>query len=551
MKIFGAVILFSNLIFSQIPIWQVYTPENSGLPDRILRGLAVDQDDIKWIFSDTSIIKFDWVNWELFNSDNSIIPENSGFMTISKSGDGNVYAGGFQWNYDTIPSIIGMIRLSSTEPWIIYNAQNSQLAYNGVAGLQPSQDGGLLINSWPAPILSSPGTIQKFKDGEWFTYTPQTEAYMDEMEEDIYLSIWHPRGGPFGGVRKIQNNTLFLFTHSNTGFGSGGAGSIESDKNGVVWMSWWSPYPDSSGLMKFDGTNWIKYIMGNSNLPSNQISHLIIDSLGRLWMSGNGLIKFDGFSFTHYTPSNSGLYSTNIIDIQVDSYNNLWIVHPDAISLFNENGITTPVELISFNVEAVNNNVHLNWITVTETNNSGFEIQKYKGESSKDKVKNEDWEVTGFIEGNGTTTEKQFYSFVDENVKPGKYSYRLKQIDYDGSHEYSKVIEVEIGIPKEFSLSQNYPNPFNPTTKIKFSIPTPLLNKERGRGEVVTLKVYDVLGNEVATLVNEVKSPGEYEVEFDGSKLSSGIYFYQIKSADPESSSGQAFIQTKKMILLR
>ena len=118
----------------------------------------------------------------------------------------------------------------------------------------------------------------------------------------------------------------------------------------------------------------------------------------------------------------------------------------------------------------------------------------------------------------------------------GKYYYRLKQIDYDGSYEYSNEISIDVELtPTEFALNQNYPNPFNPVTTIRFSIPTspqtPLLSKERGRGEVVTLKVYDMLGREVATLINEEKQPGTYEVQFsagssgDASGLTSGIYF--------------------------
>jgi hypothetical protein len=95
-------------------------------------------------------------------------------------------------------------------------------------------------------------------------------------------------------------------------------------------------------------------------------------------------------------------------------------------------------------------------------------------------------------------------------------------------------INNEEKIPISFKLFQNYPNPFNPTTSIKYSVPSL---------QFTIIKVYDVLGNEIATLVNEEKSPGEYEVKFDASNLSSGVYFYQIKSG--------SFIQTNKMVLMR
>ena len=138
-----------------------------------------------------------------------------------------------------------------------------------------------------------------------------------------------------------------------------------------------------------------------------------------------------------------------------------------------------------------------------------------------------DWESIGFINGNGTTTEKSFYSFTDQSPVAGKSYYRLKQIDFDGSFEYSNIVEVELTLPIEFSLEQNYPNPFNPYTKIKYTIPNVTLSGVEGSR--VALKVYDVLGNEIATLVNEEKPAGNYEVNFDASKFSSGVYFYKLQ----------------------
>ncbi|MEW6509232.1 MAG: T9SS type A sorting domain-containing protein [Bacteroidota bacterium] len=123
---------------------------------------------------------------------------------------------------------------------------------------------------------------------------------------------------------------------------------------------------------------------------------------------------------------------------------------------------------------------------------------------------------------------------MDKNVTSGNYSYRLKQIDTDGSYEYSKEIEVYITTPNEFSLEQNYPNPFNPTTKIKYTIPN---------SEKVLIKVYDVLGREAKTLLNEYKDGGTYEIEFDASNLTSGLYFYKIISGNKT--------ETRKMMLVR
>jgi len=192
-----------------------------------------------------------------------------------------------------------------------------------------------------------------------------------------------------------------------------------------------------------------------------------------------------------------------------------------------------PVELQSFTAEVINNDVKLIWSTATETNNSGFEILR---STQND---NYIWQNIGFVPGFGTTTEIHNYSYVDKSLQPGNYQYRLKQIDFEGTFEYSNIFEISIDAPEEFSLEQNYPNPFNPVTKIKYEIP----GQARNDNAAVTLKVYDVLGDEVATLVNEEKPLGTYEVDFDATGLPSGIYFYQLKAG--------SFVETKKMVLLR
>ena len=206
-----------------------------------------------------------------------------------------------------------------------------------------------------------------------------------------------------------------------------------------------------------------------------------------------------------------------------------------------------PVELTSFVANVIDGNVVLNWITATELNNSGFEIQK--GSHTSTSLNVTDWESIGFVNGNSTTTEKSFYSFADHSPVAGKSFYRLKQIDFDGSFEYSNIVEVDFSLPIEFLLEQNYPNPFNPSTTIRYSILS--VFSTTGRNLNVVLKVYDVLGNEIAELVNEEKPEGNYEINFDASKLSSGVYFYKLQASDPETISGQGFVESKKMILIR
>ncbi len=181
--------------------------------------------------------------------------------------------------------------------------------------------------------------------------------------------------------------------------------------------------------------------------------------------------------------------------------------YPDLIDNTNS---TLPVELTSFTASANGNNVRLNWQTATEVNNYGFEIQKSESGEQKTEAA---WESIGFVNGNGNSNSVKNYSYFDETIETGKYSYRLKQIDNDGKYKYSKKIEVEVTLPDKYALYQNYPNPFNPNTTIKYTIPSSLILSDEGAKNLdVKLVVYDILGNEVVNLVNEIKQPGEYEV---------------------------------------
>ncbi len=192
-----------------------------------------------------------------------------------------------------------------------------------------------------------------------------------------------------------------------------------------------------------------------------------------------------------------------------------------------------PVELTSFYVVNDGNGVKLLWETVTETNNYGFEIERRKENSNFQKI--------AFVPGNGTTLEKHFYNFVDKSTNGGKYSYRLKQLDIDGKFKYSDIVEINLGLPKDFVLEQNHPNPFNPITNIKFSLNT---------SADVKLGVYNQLGQQVAVVLNEHKEAGTYSINFDASALTSGIYYYKIIALQPMS--GEVLFQkSKKMVLLK
>jgi hypothetical protein len=187
-----------------------------------------------------------------------------------------------------------------------------------------------------------------------------------------------------------------------------------------------------------------------------------------------------------------------------------------------------PVELSSFTATVNESDVTLDWATSTETNNQGFEILRSAQNDNKG------WQKIGYVAGYGTTTEPKAYSFVDTKLETGSYIYRLKQIDQDGTYKYSEEVNVDVEVPIEYALEQNYPNPFNPSTTIKYSIP------EDG---FVKLAVYNMLGEQVATLVNAQQKSGKYEINFNASNLASGIYLYRLEA--------QNYVSIKKMILVK
>jgi hypothetical protein len=186
-----------------------------------------------------------------------------------------------------------------------------------------------------------------------------------------------------------------------------------------------------------------------------------------------------------------------------------------------------PVEMTSFTANVTNErNVILNWSTATETNNHMFEIER--------RAETGEYFTIGFVNGAGTTTEPQNYTYTDQTVETGKYFYRLKQLDFDGRYEYSDEVEVDVNGPLTFNLEQNYPNPFNPSTSINYSVP------EAGN---IRLSVYNTVGEAVAVLVDGFSQSGIFEVSFDASNLPSGVYLYKLQSANS--------VQTKKMMLLK
>ncbi len=310
---------------------------------------------------------------------------------------------------------------------------------------------------------------------------------------------------PGSSINSLINDVRII--QSGLGFGVGSEGKvIKTTDFGRTWSVYASPFTTSNmtsveiedentvhcfgtfgaALYTTDGgTTWSSYVLG----------------------SGNNIL---GSSF--YKDPVSG--------------NTFLLVHGDIGTIMRTGNLVVPVELISFSASAAGNSIILSWKTGTELNNSGFEIQRRAGMAP--------WVTVVFIKSAGTTPAGAQYSFTDSGLPQGKYYYRLKQIDFNGAFEYSQVIETEIGSPADFHLYQNYPNPFNPETIINFSI---------GSDDHTVLKVYDLSGAEVKTLLNEYIKKGVHSLKFDATGLASGTYIYSLISGGLHS--------VRKMILLK
>ncbi len=248
---------------------------------------------------------------------------------------------------------------------------------------------------------------------------------------------------------------------------------------------------------------------------------------------GVDILSGSTLSSGDYTLEVYAVIYTNGVDAASTIYDSRGGLNYQATFTVNQ---SLPVELTSFSANISNKYVELKWKTATEVNNYGFYVER-KSSFAKGK-----WNELGFVKGHGNSNSPEEYKFVDKTAASGKYFYRLKQVDVNGSYEYSNIIEANLGLPSKFSLSQNYPNPFNPATTIKYTVPV-AVKTLHATSQLVQLKIYDVLGKEVVTLVNKQQSPGNYSVTFNASNLPSGIYFYKLTAGN--------FSQIRKMILLK
>jgi hypothetical protein len=544
---------------------------NSMITFPLFDYIYSEDDGTKWLGTYYGLLKVKQSSGTLFHTSNAKL----GVSKVEKVFIDSHYRKWF-YNWDLLPiegnyPPPGYLSLFHNNIWEKFDNQNSPIMEGGVNALAEGADSNMYLSLFLHPDNTR---LYKFSAGIWTEVSNPGSSinYMwyDVETGDLYVnynnasySLYRLRNNawyqvnitmPWGyvvndmkrrgiyiwlatnqGLIRYDGNNHVVYNIQNSGLPHNVVTSLDFDGTGNIWLG------TDKGLAKFDGsTNWVIYNSLNSPMSSENVSSIVVDSSNHVYIgnstsfNGNsaGLLKFDGTNWIIFNNSNSGkpdnplwMPPEDITDLALDATGKLWMTSPGGIGVYDKHGVPVPVELVSFNASAEGNNINLNWSTASEINNRGFEVQRYNGV---------EWMLLTFIEGKGTTAEYQNYLYTERNVGTGKYRYRLKQVDFDGSYSFSAEVEVEITIPGEFYLHQNYPNPFNPSTKIKFGI---------GSRQHILLKVYDVLGREAAVLTNEFKEAGEYEIDFNASYLSSGVYYYSIQAGD--------FFQTKKLILVK
>jgi hypothetical protein len=482
-------------------------------------------------------------------------------------------------NFDGIPKLYVISNLAQPTVIILDAMTGDSLGTLNTEGVE----GGLLflsdISSRADPwIYSSPGvyacnltndaTTTHFKIYVWETDTSSAQILVEDSISTFrigdHLNLWKDWQNSHY-VTVSSNNNKIVDYHSDTGIPPLTRKEItlsdtNTGSNASVDYNWVYPFIYGGGyivnsdgfLPKFYDTLGVFQSVSDSSVASASSNSIKYHANGTICCdlpfyvsyqydeNNAALVLSTGppwESLWGETPSlgnNLNLENYGDVEYAWIEWNKLYIFvlsGNNGIGAYYAPGLALPVELSSFTATIIKGEVILKWQTATETNNFGFEVEKSSN--------NLNFENIGFIPGFGTTTEPKSYSFIDPNVVNGNYYYRLKQIDYDGTFEYSEIVQVNYGGLITFSLDQNYPNPFNPSTKIKYEIP----GQARYDNTLVTLKVYDILGNEITTLVNEEKPAGEYDVEFNGTNLPSGLYFYQLKAGE--------YSETKKMLLLK
>ncbi|GAB1349014.1 hypothetical protein MASR1M107_12270 [Ignavibacteriales bacterium] len=571
-------------------------PQNSSLVDYDLtcdaqNNAIVVFTDIRSGDLDVFAYKISPTGQFLWGANGVALSSGTGYEanpTVTVTSDGNVVVA---WIYAVNPYKVYLQKLdvSGAKQWgatpLVYGSATEGYNFPKVVR---SDNGSVIVShkvttgNFPAQTVklaaqkfNSAGVAQWGTGGVWVQNLGKVMAFTAQFSEsdgaDGVVVAWHDDRNSINlqsaWVQRVKSDGTLAFpangaecaTTSNMHKWNPVAGKLTgSDELMVFWRSTNSDQnADGLAVQKFSATGirqftddgiTLRAMTGTANIVgydmvSLQNSAYIVYNVGNVSGFDNTiqglLINSNGSNAWGNTVALSSLVSNKgrlqIVKDVSDAALAFWTDERISNGVYgqkiNTNGtlgnVIVPVELSNFSASVLGRTVTLVWSTASETNNARFLLERKSTSGS--------WIRVADIQGAGTSTMPVEYKFTDENLALGKYNYRLIQQDFDGSEKiYPLLNEVIIDIPLQFELSQNYPNPFNPTTLIRYSIPTT---------GPTTLKVFNEAGEEVATLVDGLIAAGEYEVNFDATGLSSGIYFYTLTSGE--------FTQTKKLVLMQ
>ncbi len=444
-------------------------------------------------------------------------------FSLAIDSSGNIYAGtlgkgllrstniGLSWTY--LSNDVGPNNLPMGDVYSVQISASGAIIASDNGSLYRSSNGG---SSW-AEVKHSTNGVGGFRS---IACGRNDTAYACGTIDWFYYST--------------NDGANWTWVGSSSGLTSGPY-TITSGSGGLLFAG-----TQGGGVFKSTnhGLNWTAV---NNKLTSSYVNTLATNPAEIVFAGTNGGVFHSSDNGGSWEVDTSGLVNKTIQAIAFDPSGNTFVGAKAGTHLGGlwKSDALLPIEIVSFTASPEAGRVVLRWTTATELNNYGFEVEKGALGTNL-------WTKFGFVKGRGTTLEQHHYSFVDSNAVHGGWSYRLRQIDLDGSTSYFYAAPIDVptpggdaNVPNSLSLSQNYPNPCNPRTTIVYDVPG-----VRGvPGEWITLKVFDLLGNEVATLVNGQREGGKYSVGFDASSLASGVYFYRLQAAD--------LVRTKHLVVVK
>ena len=443
------------------------------------------------------IAKWNGSSWSALGSG-----ANGNVWSLAVDGNGNVYAGG---EFTTI----GGVNANYIAKW---NGSNWSVlgtgANYGVYSLAVDNSENVYAGGWFTVIGGvNANRIAKWNGSSWSAFGDGANSVVNAIAVDGSIVY---AGGDFSTIGGLTTRSIAKW-------------------NGSSWSSVGSGVDISGAVRSIVVSGNDIYACGDFTSIGGVAVHLIAKWNGTSWepigTSGtNGVDGWNVYCMKKQPATGSMIVSGNFSNVY-------GISGGQNIARFTDSSNPLPVEFSSFSGKIHGSNIELSWKTITEINNYGFEIERSKINEDQTYT---GWLKIGFVNGNGNSNSPKNYTYEDINISEGKYNYRLKQLDNNGTFNYSNTIEIDFTGLNKFELKQNFPNPFNPSTTVSFSLPD---------DSNVKLILYDALGQEIKVFLNEYKERGVHLVNLSLNEFNSGIYFYRIEAG--------SFVETKKMILLK